>query len=449
VTLLRLLLAFLLFAPPAAAFAAAPKDIVDDLAYYRRTADKQKLGANDRLYILHRLKDKYLESGLDLAELEAEIAKQDAARSSPSAPPAPVPPRRAAPEPPAARASDRPGLSDGAARAEKKGPLLEGLRLEKKKDGAVTLVLALSEPVVPNAVRVDDPARPDRPRLVIGLPGTRHNLSAVSRDVRWDEGPLASASAEQTGGGVRVEVELNGEAPYRVLRSDRNVLVEARPAPGPWASPGAARALRNEARAGTPQAATVGASDVLDIRVEPSRELSRQAPVRADGTIDFPLAGPLFVRGMRLDWVEKTLAQKLSPYVPKPRVTARIAAGFPAAAEPDIVRDDVFVIGEVVHPGHYPFQPGATLLDTVSRAGGVTAGARPGRAKIFRQTSLRREVFDVDLARVLAGQTERDVALQRGDIVLVPAKPLYSGAGAGWLPWLTLAALIAAIVVAA
>lgn len=442
---LRLSLAIALFAAASAAatvFAATQEELRNDIAYYRRMADREKMVANDRLYILLRLQEKYLESGVDLAELKSEIASQEAARK-----PAP---------PPEAKAKTTPPGPMKPAAGER--PVLERIRVEKN-DEVVSLVLGLSRGVVPRATRVDDPARPGRPLLLIDLPGTQQRLSAVSRDLRWQEGPLASAVTSETAEGVRVQIELNGEVPYRVLRADRSVVLETRPAAPPWSSPDAAHALKNAGRApaGRAKAAQdlIGEADVLDVRVEPARELDREADVRADGTIDFPLAGPLFVRGMTAAWVEKNLAQKLEPFVPRPRVTVRIvkeprpepAAGAgrgPGSSD----GNSVFLIGQVVNPGHYPYAPGTTLLEAVSRAGGVAGAARPGRVKVFRQTSLRREVFDVDLASVLRGDTGKDVALQAGDIVLVPAKPLYGSAGSGWLPWLTLATLVAAVILA-
>jgi len=49
------------------------KQLNSDLQYYYKTVQKQNLSANDRLYILNKLYDKYKNSGLDLSKLEQEI----------------------------------------------------------------------------------------------------------------------------------------------------------------------------------------------------------------------------------------------------------------------------------------------------------------------------------------------------------------------------------------
>jgi protein involved in polysaccharide export with SLBB domain len=113
--------------------------------------------------------------------------------------------------------------------------------------------------------------------------------------------------------------------------------------------------------------------------------------------------------------------------------------------------DTVSILGQVGRPGSYPHHDGWTLLELLSQAGGLTQGAKAGRVYIYRQKEAGREPMRVNLARIMKGHPEDDIPLQRGDIVMVPEKTLYAGAGAAstlLTPWFYLATLVIAIVVA-
>lgn len=100
----------------------------------------------------------------------------------------------------------------------------------------------------------------------------------------------------------------------------------------------------------------------------------------------------------------------------------------------------ISVIGEVVYPGTYEWYENMDLLKAISLARGYTATAKLSSAKIFRETPNGKQVINVNVARVLNGETDKNMLLQPGDILYIPRKPLVSGQ---WfvntvLPWLTL-----------
>lgn len=73
----------------------------------------------------------------------------------------------------------------------------------------------------------------------------------------------------------------------------------------------------------------------------------------------------------------------------------------------------VYVLGEVRNPGAYTYQPGLTVRQAISLAGGYTADAATGKVRIIRDTSRRAK----DEIKV-----ELDAAVQAGDTVIVKAK---------------------------
>jgi len=83
----------------------------------------------------------------------------------------------------------------------------------------------------------------------------------------------------------------------------------------------------------------------------------------------------------------------------------------------------VTVVGEVSKPGVFRLEPGATALAAVLAAGGVTKYAAANRAKVIRAKANGREVFSLELGDILKhGEKSKDIALEPGDMVIVPAR---------------------------
>ncbi|MGH2395634.1 MAG: SLBB domain-containing protein [bacterium] len=74
------------------------------------------------------------------------------------------------------------------------------------------------------------------------------------------------------------------------------------------------------------------------------------------------------------------------------------------------------VVGQVHRPGSYDLQPGARLLDLLSAAGGVTDTALLKEAQLVLPGQ---PPVTVDLERLLAGDTQVNVALQGGETLVV------------------------------
>lgn len=83
----------------------------------------------------------------------------------------------------------------------------------------------------------------------------------------------------------------------------------------------------------------------------------------------------------------------------------------------------VTVVGEVGHPGLFRLEPGATALAAVLAAGGVTKYAAPNRSKVVRVTGKDRKVMSLNLGDIMKnGDKKKDVVLEPGDMVIVPAR---------------------------
>jgi protein involved in polysaccharide export with SLBB domain len=82
--------------------------------------------------------------------------------------------------------------------------------------------------------------------------------------------------------------------------------------------------------------------------------------------------------------------------------------------------DILFVMGGVVNPGSFPFKEGVTLMQAISAARGLKAGAQGAKAVILRKDrSAGKQEITVDLDAVTSGK-QKDIPLLPNDIVVVP-----------------------------
>jgi polysaccharide export outer membrane protein len=181
----------------------------------------------------------------------------------------------------------------------------------------------------------------------------------------------------------------------------------------------------------------IGAGDVLNVKVFPAEEFSREVTVRPDGTIDVPLVGSVKVEGMSSSELESVMTAKFSKYVSDPRITINVRK---------FSSDTVAIIGEARATGYFEYREGMRLLDLVARAGGLADYPKADKVRIYRRVKdaegkIKEEIIKADISEILKGHMEYNIPLAAGDIVYVPRTRIYKGAK--WLsdnlvPWFTL-----------
>ena len=102
----------------------------------------------------------------------------------------------------------------------------------------------------------------------------------------------------------------------------------------------------------------IGPGDVLEISVWKDESLSRQLVVPPDGVISFPLIGDIDVTNLTVPDLRKTVAQKLSEYVPDATVTVVLL-------QINSLRG--YVIGKVNRPGEFPINMETNVMQILSR----------------------------------------------------------------------------------
>jgi polysaccharide export outer membrane protein len=165
---------------------------------------------------------------------------------------------------------------------------------------------------------------------------------------------------------------------------------------------------------------TIGPGDLLKITVWGHEDLSKEYPVTLDGRVPFPLIGSLPAAGLTTSELAKRLRDLLEKdYLVNPQVIVTVK---------DYLSSKVHVMGEAEKPGLFYLTGPTTLLEILSKAGGLsrTAGkdlvlvrsetGKSGGAPGASSTVLLR----LDVRKIQAGDVKENILLQNGDMMFVP-----------------------------
>jgi len=138
----------------------------------------------------------------------------------------------------------------------------------------------------------------------------------------------------------------------------------------------------------------IGPEDTLQIAVWRNEAISKTVPVRPDGMISLPLINDVPAAGLTPLEIRELVRTKLADFIEAP---------------------------EVSKPARYELKSGATVLDVLALAGGLSEFAARGRIVILRPNGgpTKRLLFNYNKATAAGGENE-NVPLHPGDIVLVP-----------------------------
>ena len=158
----------------------------------------------------------------------------------------------------------------------------------------------------------------------------------------------------------------------------------------------------------------INPGDTLGIFVWNEAELTREALVRPDGFISFPMIGDVKVGGKSASAVQEEMAERLHKFLQdKPVITISLRS---------IQGNQIYVLGKVARPGVFPMGGPTDVMQALALAGGVTTFAAGNRIKVLRrdengnQQAIRFKYSDVKDGDKL----ESNILLKSGDVVVVP-----------------------------
>ena len=119
----------------------------------------------------------------------------------------------------------------------------------------------------------------------------------------------------------------------------------------------------------------LGAGDEIRIQVYQEADLSMTLRLDESGTFDYPYLGTITARNRSLDQLRETVTEGLlQDVLVNPNVNVSI-----------VKYRDFYIGGEVKRTGGYPYQPGLTVKQAITLAGGVTEWASSSKYEILRE----------------------------------------------------------------
>jgi protein involved in polysaccharide export with SLBB domain len=159
------------------------------------------------------------------------------------------------------------------------------------------------------------------------------------------------------------------------------------------------------------KASTLGAGDLLEVRVYQEPDISGPFRVSPEGNIDYPFCGRLMVKDMSSSGVADTIRDCLAKgYIKKPQVTVLIR---------EYTSKKIFIFGEVAKPGTFPYEENMNIIQAVTMAGGFTRTAQKNNISVTRVLEGVEKKIKVPVADIGEGR-EKNFDVQPGDIIFVP-----------------------------
>lgn len=154
--------------------------------------------------------------------------------------------------------------------------------------------------------------------------------------------------------------------------------------------------------AASPSEYRLASGDTLRVTVFGHDDLSGEFEIDGAGNVSLPLVRAIPAAGKTPLELEQAIADALQPdYLRDPRVSVEVMNYRP-----------IYVLGEVNHPGSYPYETSLTVDKAIAKAGGFTYRARTGRLKIVRSSDPTRNQAEATL----------DTEVLPGDVIQVPER---------------------------
>jgi polysaccharide export outer membrane protein len=144
----------------------------------------------------------------------------------------------------------------------------------------------------------------------------------------------------------------------------------------------------------------LGPGDRVRVLVYGDKELSDVFSIGDDGIISLPLAGNVTASGRTPSQLADAIAANLKQrgMIEDPSVAVEVASYRP-----------IFILGEVIHPGQYPYEPDMTVIAAVSLAGGYT----------YRAIHSYEGVVRTQGSKTSAGLVKPEDRLEPGDAITI------------------------------
>ncbi len=159
-----------------------------------------------------------------------------------------------------------------------------------------------------------------------------------------------------------------------------------------------------------------GPGDHLSVKVWRHEELDMDITIAPDGGLTFPLVGRVQVSGLSYPQLIHVLEEGLKGYYNDVSVAVNVV---------EVSNQKVFVLGEVHSPAVLQISNDLSILEALTRTGGINPDARTDNVLLIRGGLETPQLYTVDVDAIYGrGDLSQLVFLQRGDIVVVPPRTI-------------------------
>jgi len=158
---------------------------------------------------------------------------------------------------------------------------------------------------------------------------------------------------------------------------------------------------------------TLNPGDVVEVQYRYTPEYNQTVTIQPDGYVSLEIVGDVKIGGLTLDQVRTTIIKKASVRLNDPEVTLLLK---------EFQKPYFVVAGEVAQPGKFEMRENITALQAIILAGGFKDSAKSSQIILFRKiNSEMAEVKVINLKKIKrTSDLEKDLALQAGDMLMVP-----------------------------
>lgn len=159
-----------------------------------------------------------------------------------------------------------------------------------------------------------------------------------------------------------------------------------------------------------PQNYVLGPGDVVRVQLFGNQNETLNLSITRDGAINFPKLGPIQVAGLSVDDARAVIDRRVAKELIG--VQTNLTLG-------PLRGMQVFLLGDAIQPGAYSVSGFATITNALTAGGGIATSGSLRKIELKRAGRVvqRLDLYDF----LLRGDSSRDIRLQPGDAVFIPA----------------------------
>jgi len=154
----------------------------------------------------------------------------------------------------------------------------------------------------------------------------------------------------------------------------------------------------------------LSAGDVFELKVFNEGDLSGKFRVSGAGEVTLPLVGRMSVAGLSLAVVEDKITERFRTFIKDPQISVFVE---------NFKGRKVYIFGRVKNPGTITYEAGMSIIEVITRAGGLHDLANADATSITRVVNGTEQKLIVSVKKIRQGQV-RNVQVLPGDIIFVP-----------------------------